>query len=124
MKKTIAITFMGILAACGDDGGSSTTTDAPSVISNVEAITCDGSESATITAQAADFAYMPAAVTITAGQNVKFTMPSAHNVTPDTGGDANLKVNFSETKCLKFKAAGDYKFHCGPHQFKGTVTVQ
>jgi plastocyanin len=41
-----------------------------------------------------------------------------------TTTDPGLVVNFSETKCLKFTAAGTYGFYCGPHGFSGTVTVQ
>jgi plastocyanin len=33
-------------------------------------------------------------------------------------------VNFSETKCFMFTQAGMFGFHCGPHQFNGTIVVQ
>ncbi|MBA3541749.1 MAG: hypothetical protein H0T79_19200 [Deltaproteobacteria bacterium] len=112
------------LAACGDDGGSTPTVDAPPVAaSTVEALACPGGEAAEVTTVNGTNAFMPNAVTITAGQVVKFTMSSTHNVIPASGGDVNLKVNFSETKCLKFTAAGSFGFKCGPHQFLGTITV-
>lgn len=116
------------LAACGDDGGSKApdaASAADAAASQVEAVTCDATAKGPITAPVdPPFAYTPATLTIAVGDMVQFVMPQNHNVVPDTGNDANLRVNFSETKCLKFKAAGTYNFHCGPHSFKGSVTVQ
>jgi plastocyanin len=41
-----------------------------------------------------------------------------------TTSDSGLHVNFNETKCLKFTKQGTFGFHCGPHGFLGTITVQ
>ncbi|MCX5743818.1 MAG: plastocyanin/azurin family copper-binding protein [Proteobacteria bacterium] len=121
----LAILFLlsaPVLGACGDDGATPTI-DAPVVAAKVETVTCVGGEPE-ITAANGTNAYTPNAQTIAVGGAVKFTMPGAHNVVPDpTGSDAGLKVDFTETKCLKFTAAGTYGFHCGPHAFKGTITV-
>jgi len=111
-------------AACGDDG-SVTPADAPAgsdmaTASNIETVTCASGE---LVVMATTGMYVPAATTIAVDGVVKFTMPATHNVVPNVGGDVNLKVNFNETKCLKFKAAGSYTFRCGPHNFMGTITV-
>lgn len=126
MKKLALVASLALVpmfAACGDDGGSTPAVDAPVAASNVEDVTCAGGEM-TIDAVNGTNAFMPTSVTIAVGAAVKFTMPSTHSVVPDTGNDENLKVPFSATKCLKFKAAGTYAFHCNPHAFKGTVVVQ
>jgi plastocyanin len=120
---------IGMVAGCGDDGGTKMADAPPAAVSNIDVVTCMGGEMGPITADGAGttadpFKFDPNALTIAVGDTVEFMMPSIHNVVPDTGGDSGLKVNFSETKCLKFKAAGDYSFHCGPHGFKGTITVQ
>ncbi len=122
---SFAIAILAPLAACG--GGSTTTKpDAAPIASNIDVVTCAGGEKGPIMTTGSSFAgvFTPNALTIAVNDTVQFIMPSEHDVVPDTGGDPNLKVAFSETKCLKFKVAGDYKFHCGPHSFKGTVTVQ
>lgn len=122
MRASLSIVILSssLLAACSSDPAPA---DAPG--SNVETVTCAGGEmSIATTGDSFAGVYTPNAVTISAGQAVQFVMPATHNVVPDTGGDANLSVPFSTTRCLKFKVAGSYKFHCGPHAFKGTVTVQ
>jgi plastocyanin len=128
MKALIAILM---LAACGggDDGGnppadSASGTDAK--VSNIEVVTPCVGESATVTADPSESAstYMPASTTISVGQIVKFEMPLAHNVAPNTSSeDPGLSVGFGATKCLKFTAAGTYKFKCTPHGFVGTIVV-
>lgn len=67
------------------------------------------------------FAYTPNHTSIPVGGVVKFTMSDEHDVASSTMG---LKVAFSATKCLKFATAGTYTFHCTPHGFIGTITVQ
>jgi plastocyanin len=68
---------------------------------------------------------MPSAVSIAVGQIVKFTMPGSHDVEPNRAmSDPGLSVGFGETKCLMFSRTGTFGFHCGPHQFIGTVVVQ
>lgn len=92
----------------------------------VIAVTCPATPAKAITASDNnDNTYMPASVTINMGQIVRFTMPSSHDVEPNrTMSDPGLTVGFGETKCLMFSRTGNFGFHCGPHQFVGTVVVQ
>jgi len=70
-----------------------------------------------------DSSYTPTASTVSVGGVVKFVMAADHNVAPFPGNDAGLVVDFGETACLKFTAAGTYRFQCTTHTFQGTVTV-
>jgi plastocyanin len=96
----------------------------------VLSVTCDGSEVETVTTTAPSDAtamFTPDAITISQNDVVKFIMPSAHNVVPDPTADLTdpgLRVNFNQTKCLQFTETGTFGYKCGPHGFKGTVTVQ
>lgn len=128
MKLAIAVLM---LAACGGGDGDDPPADSPagtdSTASAIMVVTPCTGESATVTADPSDGAttYMPAATTISVGQIVKFDMPNAHNVAPNSAAeDDGLNVGFGQTKCLKFTAAGTYKFKCTPHSFVGTITVQ
>jgi plastocyanin len=97
--------------------------DAPPPAATVIAVTCPATPAKTITAT--DGMYSPSSVTITVGQVVRFSMPSSHNVAPNsTMSDPGLSVDFSETKCLMFTLKGTFGFHCIPHGFTGTVIVQ
>ncbi len=115
-----------VLAACG--GSDSKTPDAGKTpdaagAATVSAVTpCPATPDATV--MTSGFAYSPMATTINMGQVVKFVMPAEHNVVPNTTmSDPGLMVNFSETKCLRFTQTGTFGFHCAPHGFTGTVTV-
>ena len=68
---------------------------------------------------------MPNAVTISAGQIVKFTSGPSHNVVPVfPNSDSGLSVGFGATKCLRFTEAGTYNYRCQPHpSMTGTITV-
>ena len=124
MSRFVAA-FVLVIAACGDDG---TSVDAPPA-ANVAAVDCaSNAPTQTITAtgtmpDGSDGKFMPMSVTITKGQVVKFVMSQLHNMAPNTGTDPALTVNFGETKCFKFNAAGTYNFHCTPHGFQGSVVV-
>jgi len=102
------------------DGGSPDA--APSVVTEVP---CAGATiAATITAPG--FAFTPMQSTVALNAVVQFTMPGSHSaVSGETPGvdDGQFRVNFSETKCLRFTAAGTYGFWCNPHQFTGSITV-
>jgi plastocyanin len=99
--------------------------DAPPAPAAVVAVPCPATPAGSITATNNRDAYVPDSVTITVNQVVKFTMPSDHNVTPDsTMSDPGLRVDYSETKCLMFTRTGTFGFHCVPHLFTGTVIVQ
>lgn len=125
------------LTACGGDDSSDSADDqiavdapagidgtptADSPTSTIMAVTCPATPDATVTTEG--FAFSPMAVTISAGQIVKFTPAAAHDVVPDAPTtDPGLSVGFGEVKCLQFAAVGTYHFKCAPHNFKGTITV-
>ena len=127
--KHLAYAFV-LLAACGDDGGT-TTPDAPKTIdapaASVTEVNCTGiTPAAMVMTTDANFSFMPMMTTITVGQVVKFTTSLSHNVVPNPAAaktDPGLAVGFNKTACLKFAAAGTFGFMCGPHGFVGTVTV-
>ncbi len=92
----------------------------------VQTVSCTGITPAqTVTATTSTpYSYQPSSVTITQGQVVEFMMPSIHNVAPNsTGSDPGLTCNFGATCCLMFTAKGTFGYHCTPHGFTGTVTV-
>ncbi len=127
MKKAFCLAL--VLSACGG-GDDPAPTDSPAgadaAVSKIEVVTPCTGEAATVTADPSDGAttYMPASTTITVGQIVKFVMPNAHNVAPNTAADDDgLSVGFGQTKCLKFTAADTFKFKCTPHSFVGTIVV-
>ncbi|MDB4954512.1 MAG: hypothetical protein JWO36_2081 [Myxococcales bacterium] len=121
-----------LLGACGSS--NNTTADAPRAIDGppptIVEVTCPATPAATVTTSDAAFAYTPAMTTITQGQVVKFTMSGSHNVVPghaaadSTKTDSGMNVGFGAMKCLMFTQTGTYGFHCLPHQFNGTITVQ
>ena len=127
MKKAFCLAL--VLAACGgggDDAPADSPTGTDSSASNIMVVTPCTGETATVTADPSDSAttYMPASTTVAVGQIVKFDLPNAHNVAPNTAADDDgLSVGFGQTKCLKFTAAGTYKFKCTPHGFVGTIVV-
>jgi plastocyanin len=93
---------------------------------SVVAVSCTGGIAPVATIMTADgtFAYSPNAVTIMQGQVVEFMMSGTHNVVPNTSSsDPGLMVDFGATKCLQFTKTGTFGFHCMPHGFMGTVTV-
>jgi len=125
MLVRTSLALLITLAACGDS--SPNTPDAARPVDAAPpTVTCPGGTVPTITAtDGIDTTYSPSALSISVGQIVKFTMPSTHNVVPNpTMSDPGLVVGLSATKCLMFSKAGIFGFHCGPHSFVGTVTVQ
>ena len=118
-----------VLAACGGDSKTpDAAVTADSRPATVQMVTCPATPAATVTTSG--FAYSPATTTITQGQIVKFMPAIDHNVVPGhiptdtTIADPGLNVTFGATTCLMFTQSGMYGFHCGPHQFNGTVVVQ
>jgi plastocyanin len=96
--------------------------DAPPSPVTVVAVTCPASGVPVVATSG--FSFSPASTTIAVDGIVKFTMPSSHNVVPATGPtDDGLRVDFNETKCLKFTKAGTFNFKCQPHGFTGSITV-
>jgi plastocyanin len=99
--------------------------DAPAAAATVMTVACPASPAKAISATDNVNAYVPSSVSISVGQVVKFTMPSAHDVVPDASmSDPGLNVDFAQTRCLMFTHPGTFGFHCAPHGFTGTVAVQ
>lgn len=117
MRHLLACASLVSLVACGgDDGG--TTVDAPT--GPVARVDCAGATiAATVTAPG--FAFEPMATMISVGQVVQFTMPVAHNA---VSNDGLFTAGFNASTCFRFDAARSYTFHCEPHSFTGTITVQ
>ncbi len=128
--KYLAAALLAIAAACGDDGGSVTADArmADASTAKVVEIGCPSTPAATVmSTDLNDTSYMPMASMVPAGGIVKFVMSPGHDVAPNPIAamtDANLAVDFGETKCLKFNTAGTFGFYCSTHGFAGTVTVQ
>src|SRR5678815_4468435 len=83
IMRIVLISFAAALAltACGDDGGTTQTIDAPSPVTKVD---CAGATIAG-TVTTVGFAYDPRDTTIAVGGIVQFTMPAEHTATSDTG---------------------------------------
>lgn len=118
-----------LLAACGSDSKTPDASSAhDSAAATVQMVTCPATPAATVTTSG--FMYSPSSVTITQGQVVKFMPAIDHDVVPghqpsdSTIADPGLNVSFGATTCLMFTQTGMYGFHCMPHGFNGTVTVQ
>jgi len=71
-----------------------------------------------------NLSYSPSTATINVNDVVQFTTTASHDVQPNaTGSDPGIHVPFSQIQCKKFTASGTYGFHCGPHNFTGSITV-
>jgi len=96
--------------------------DAAPTPSSVVTVACPASGVPVVVTVGRSFS--PASTTITVDGIVKFTMPGDHNVVPDRAPtDDGLRVDFNETKCLKFTKAGTFNFKCEPHGFTGSIKV-
>ena len=128
MLARTSLALLITLAACSDS--SSNTPDAAppvdAVPATVTTVTCPATPAASIsTSDTNDLSFMPSTASITVGQVIKFTMSLTHSVEADTTmSDPGLAVAKGATKCLMFTKAGTFGFHCNPHGFRGTVTVQ
>jgi plastocyanin len=77
------------------------------------------------TVAAADFTFTPATATIHAGESVKWTGLTTHNVVFKTPG-APADIGFVGTGRRTFSTPGTYDYVCGPHEsagMKGQVVV-
>ena len=73
-----------------------------------------------------DFAFGPAALTVTVGTSVTWTnLDSAtHTVTFDTGNVGSDHLGMGATYSRTFTAAGTFAYHCAIHtSMTGTITV-
>lgn len=128
LAKTLPALFL-VLAACGggDDGGGGDDTQDPDASGggDVESVSCDGATIAQ-TFTTSGFAYSPTEATVAVGSIVQFMPGSGHDVASGNPGspDGLFSVGFAGNGCFQFNAAGTYRFHCTPHQFAGTLTVE
>jgi plastocyanin len=67
------------------------------------------------------FSYSPDAVTIGAGEVVRFVVSASHDA---ASTDGLFRVGFGGDACLRFDEPGSYGFVCTPHGFSGVVTVR
>jgi plastocyanin len=123
------LAFALVLASCSSSPHAPDARPADAALADaahrVFDIACPTTAVPTVATTTGQFAYMPATTTIATGGIVKFTTSSEHDVEPNaSGSDVGLAVDFNTTKCLHFTAPGSYGFHCGPHQFTGTIVVQ
>lgn len=129
MLLRASLTLLITLAACSDSGSNSP--DAAKPVDAIPATVIEEMCPATVplTVDVPDgslsYKFTPATPQISIGGIVKFTTHLEHNVVPNlTMSDPGLVVDFNKTKCLRFTHSGTFSFHCGPHSFVGTITVQ
>lgn len=117
------------LAGCstGDDGNTlpiDARADSAPAANVVELASCPSTVKATI--EDSPTMFIPNAVTVSAGEVVRFDITAEHFVLPNTlvATDDALRVGRGETKCFQFNTPGTYGFLCGVHSFTGVITVQ
>ena len=131
-----ALAIVACLAGCGGDKqlADAAVHDSPVVDTappidapppTVFTVTCPSNPAQLITATALPpYQYQPTSSTIRLNDIVEFMMPLNHDVVPNaTMSDSGLNVLFGETKCLQFTKTGTFGFHCSPHGFVGSITV-
>jgi plastocyanin len=127
------------LAACGGSGsGTAAPTSAPassaaasggaspSAAGGGAAVCAPASGTGQVQANAKDFAFTPATVTVPAGQSITWTNgdSAAHSIVLDGGQCKSEPFAGGATTTLQFDTAGSYPFHCGIHPtMKGTIEV-
>ena len=118
--RLLVLTGALTLAACGDSNSAS-----------------EGGQTTTISTMDSSLQFMPADITISVGDTVRFVMTSTHNAievsketydareaAPLSGG---FQVDFGETDEITFATPGTYYYVCTPHvtlDMVGTITVQ
>ncbi len=83
-------------------------------------------EAATRSVAIADFAFGPAALTITAGDRVRWTNADqvAHTATANNGSFDTGDIEQGESATIRFTQAGTYRYVCTPHPtMTGTIRV-
>ena len=122
--------FVLVMAtACG--GGGSTPKPAASVpaasvpAASVATASCTTGLGTGQQVGIANFAFTPAALTVTAGSTVTWTNgdTATHTVTFDNGPDCGSLATGNSTT-VTFSTPGTYAYHCKIHaSMKGTITV-
>jgi plastocyanin len=118
------------LVACGSSSPSSTTETAPvtarsdSTTAGAKPPTTDAATGAAVSID--DFAFSPAALTVTAGTTVTWTNNQGvtHTVTADDGSWDSGDLATGETFTHTFDTAGTFAYHCAIHPtMKASVVV-
>ena len=79
-----------------------------------------------VTVAIGDFKYQPAAVTVTAGQSVRFVNrdQEAHTITASDGSFDSAGVDTGGAWTHRFDKPGRYTYYCELHPYmKGTIIV-
>ena len=126
VRSLLAISAFALSACGGGDEGAKPDAPRPPDArpSTVMAVTCPATVADTITTQLSSFDKPN--VTITRDAIVKFVSTSDHPIGPLSDlsmSDPGIVVAEGQTKCLKFTAAGTFKFICTRHSYLGTITV-
>ena len=146
--KQYAIFFVGIiiaallLAGCAQQGGYSYPSQAPATPSNPTPV--PPTPPATVTPNAtpsnpepviapsaqaieiSNFAFSPAALTVTEGATVTWTNKDAapHSIVSDDNSFSLERMSNGQSSSYTFTKAGIYAYHCGVHpSMKGQITV-
>jgi plastocyanin len=116
----IAILAISVFAgACGGTATTTTTAASPGTT------TAGATSAAQIVMKG--FAFVPADVTIKAGESVTWTNEDSvtHDVTADDGGFQSGNMENGATFTFTFDKAGSYPYYCALHPtMTGTITVQ
>jgi plastocyanin len=132
----VAAAFVLVLAGCG--GGSNDNSGAapppatgaqpaPSQPAPSGSAAAGGAASAAGAVNIHNFAFTPAAITVTSGGAVTWTFQDSlqHTVVADDNSFSSKPEGNGQTFAHTFPAAGSVPYHCSIHPFmKGTVTVQ
>ena len=132
--SAVLLVTLGV-AGCGSDdnggvveGGDTTDTTAATATTGGSP---DGGQAKTVEVKAANFAFDPTAIQLTAGEMVVFSISNGdtvkHNLTIE-GFDVDQDVDggaTAEGPAVTVPGAGTYKYSCEYHpaQMQGTVTV-
>jgi len=142
MRVLLVPAFAGLLllAACGDDSGSgsSSATTAPAAASGGQggygipsdatatSAASGGGATAADTVVAKDIAYNPTSITVKVGDTITFKNEDsfAHTFTANNGEFDSNSVDGGGSFTFKPTEAGTIAFHCKIHSnMKGTITV-
>jgi len=125
MKLAIGLSVLFLIGGCGgDDDGAADDDGAPTpdaAESNPVAVVDCATATIAETIVTDGLAYSPNAVTISAGEVVEIHPGATHDA---LSNDGYFHVGLGEDVCLRFDEVGSYVFHCVPHGFTGTITVQ
>ena len=125
MKAAIACAGMAAViafAGCGGDGSGSTTSSGPASTAAAPA-----AAESTGMIDIADFKYMPAAVTVSAGTKVTWTNSddAAHTATADDDSFDTGDLDQGDSKTVTLDEPGTYSYFCRFHPFmKATIEVE